>query len=230
MTIENELNLLKINVQTLQKEIEQLKEIVEGFTERRKEQYYQRYLEKLFSATHKKTKHGITDITTNTAIIEIKHWKNYKNALGQLLSYKQSDPTKLLHAYFFGMCTDSLKNSVVELFKQNNISVYELIDTDSGIQINQVYYHLNLPSQSSFINWLEENVEEKEGGLLKLSEVCKLYTKNKVNTHLLGKYRKEVEKWIKSKFLYVKSEYGVVKINELSYKGWKGITLKFKPL
>lgn len=187
MNIESEVNLLKIelqklqkqneylqkqnenlqkqkeNLQTefeiLQKEIQQIKGNIEYLTEKRKEQYYQRYLEKLFSATHKKTKHGITDITTDTQIIEIKHWKAYKSALGQLISYKQSDSEKLLEVYFFGTYNKN-KDSIIELFKQNNISVYELVDTPTGIQTNEVY---KVCRENDLDKFVELYLEKKPG-------------------------------------------------------------------
>lgn len=135
------LESLQNDVEKLQKQNQNLKEKLEQVSERRSEQYYQRYLEKLLSATHQKTKHGITDITTDTQIIEIKHWRNYKSALGQLLSYKDSEmnKNKNLIVYFFGVYEKSLKETVVQLFQQKEISIYEFIDTEDGIKVKELY-------------------------------------------------------------------------------------------
>lgn len=62
---------------------------------------------------------------------------------------------------------------------------------------------------------------------LKLSEVCQLYTgKDKINTHESSKFKNDIEKYLKSKFPLLKYHYGVVKIAEKTYKGWKDICLK----
>ena len=80
---------------------------------------------------------------------------------------------------------------------------------------------------NDFYNWLENNIEEKEGELLKLSEVCQIYTgRIKTNTLESGKYRKEIEKFVKQKYKEIKFEYGVVKINDKTYKGWKDVRIK----
>jgi hypothetical protein len=52
----------------------------------------QMVLERIFNATHAKCKAGIVDILTNNMIIEIKHWKNWRNAIGQVLSYATCYP------------------------------------------------------------------------------------------------------------------------------------------
>lgn len=64
----------------MQHKYSQLEIKYEELINKKNEIYYQRKL----LETHKKTTHGITDITTNNEHIEIKHWKNYKNALGQI--------------------------------------------------------------------------------------------------------------------------------------------------
>jgi P4 family phage/plasmid primase-like protien len=82
---------------------------------------------------------------------------------------------------------------------------------------------------NDFYNWLEENMEEREGELLKLSEICQIYTgKTKISTHESGKYKKEIEKFIKQKYKHLKFTHGVVKINDRTHKGWKDVTLKLE--
>jgi phage/plasmid-associated DNA primase len=80
---------------------------------------------------------------------------------------------------------------------------------------------------SNFYNWLEENVEYKEGSILQLKEVCELFlNKSKIHSKESSKYKKELEKWIKERFQNLKWEYGNIKINEKVIKGWKDFKLK----
>ena len=80
---------------------------------------------------------------------------------------------------------------------------------------------------SDFYNWLEENVEYKEGCILQLKEVCELFlNKSKIHSKESSKYKKEIEKWIKERFQNLKWEYGNIKINEKVIKGWKDFKLK----
>ena len=54
---------------------------------------------------------------------------------------------------------------------------------------------------NDFFNWLDENIELSDGGILKISEVCELFlNKTKIHSSASGKYRKEVEKYIKEKY------------------------------
>ncbi len=81
---------------------------------------------------------------------------------------------------------------------------------------------------NDFYNWLEENVEYKEGcGLMQVKDVCELFLgKTKIHTKESSKYKKEIEKWIKEKYKTLPWEYSTVKINNKCYKGWKDFQIK----
>ena len=80
---------------------------------------------------------------------------------------------------------------------------------------------------NDFYNWLEENIMYKENELLQLRETCQIYLgRVKVHSSVSSKYKKEMEKYIKEKYKQVKSEYGVVKINDITYNGWKHLCIK----
>jgi len=96
-----ELNIINSLIQR----IEILENKISELESKRNESYYQKFLEKKLDGKHKKSKHGVSDIETNDEIIEIKHWKNYKNCMGQLLSYNTTNKKKL-SGYFFGDTTD----------------------------------------------------------------------------------------------------------------------------
>ena len=50
--------------------------------------------------------------------------------------------------------------------------------------------------------------------------------KNVIHSSVSSKYRQEVERYIKEKYKNLKSEYGVVKINDSTFKGWKHLYIK----
>ena len=127
LEIKKELDELKANYIQLKRENDEIKEKYNLLMEKKHEIYYQRFLEKKLNATHKTTRYGTTDITTETEHIEIKHWKNYKHALGQLLSYNFQED-KELYAYFFGQTSEVKKNCIIELYKSKNVNIKELIE------------------------------------------------------------------------------------------------------
>ena len=74
---------------------------------------------------------------------------------------------------------------------------------------------------------MEENIEYKEGSLLQLKEVCQMYlNKNKIHSSLSSKYKKEIERYIKEKYKNLKSEHGVIKIDDSTFRGWKHLFIK----
>jgi phage/plasmid-associated DNA primase len=80
---------------------------------------------------------------------------------------------------------------------------------------------------NDFYNWLEENVEYKEDSYLQLKDVIYLYTgKNKMHSSTTSKIRKEIERWIKEKHKNIKWEYGVIKKNNRTYRGWKDFRIR----
>lgn len=65
----------------------QLEDKLDDLLQKRTESYYQRRLQLILGGGHAKTKHGISDIETDTTIYEIKQFKNYKQVVGQLKAY-----------------------------------------------------------------------------------------------------------------------------------------------
>lgn len=200
---------------------------LESLEAKRNEIYYQKFLEKRLGATHKRTDYGITDVSTKNEHIEIKQWRDYKKALGQLLSYNFKDNKKLC-VYFFGTIKYDQKTNILELFKSKNIKVYEFIDTLQGITINCLLNDNNDEKDKiDFYKYLQQNIVYKEDGLLQLKDVCKNYfNKDDIHSSLASKYRKEIEMYIKETYKNLKCEYGVVMLNAKQYKGWKHLCLK----
>ena len=100
----------------------------------RHEKYYQRKLEELIGGGHAKTRYGEIDILTDTTIYEIKAWKTYKNALGQLLFYAKDYPDRQLAKIFFGRCdlSQKKKKELLEDLRKDNIDVYQVHDELDG--------------------------------------------------------------------------------------------------
>ena len=95
------------------------------------ENFYQLMLENLLKATPKKLPCGITDITTDDTHIEIKDWKNWKEAIGQLMCYNINDPKEYLHVYLFGSSPRN-KMNVFDTFRKCNIIPFEILHEDDG--------------------------------------------------------------------------------------------------
>lgn len=121
------------DVSNLQKQID---EINSKLVSHKGEKFYQKHLEKILGSTHQRTKHGITDVTTEDAIYEIKKWINYKQCFGQLKSYSIGNHNKKLCAVFFGEMKEERKKDIIDLFIQNNIEVYEFIDNCDMVRID----------------------------------------------------------------------------------------------
>ena len=103
---------------------------------RLQEQHFQRRMEQIHAEglLKRRTVHGQMDIHTASHIYEIKHWSDYKHALGQLLAYNVK-VRKDLAVVFFGTRPDGeLYNEIFELFNQFNICVM-YFDQDDNIAI-----------------------------------------------------------------------------------------------
>ena len=122
-----------------------------------------------------------------------------------------------------GNTIDTLKSTYHHI---SNDELIKKLNNRVGIKIND-----DLPEYDhncfNFYNWLEENIMYKENELLQLREVCQLYLgKIKIHSSVSSKYKKELERYIKEKYSSIKWEYGVVKINDITYNGWKHLCIK----
>ena len=210
--------------ETLEQTIKQLNNKLELFelqNKKRNESFYQKCLEKHFdNKSHKVTKYGITDITTDTHHIEIKRWNDFKKSMGQLICYNHNDNKKLIVA-FFGEYKKN-KNDIIELFHSKDIEVWDLIDTENDIEINKFLIKNN---QSDFFNWCDENIQYKENSILKLSDVCELYIGKKVPSRISTKLRKDIEDYINKKFSNINHLFQHTTINSINYRGWLHLQL-----
>lgn len=230
--LQNKYKELENKNDDLQNKHDQLETKYNDYVNKKNEIYYQRFLERKLLATHKRTIHGITDISTKDEHIEIKHWKNYKAALGQLLSYNHND-NKSLCAYFFGNVNDNQCEQIIKLYKSKNVSIKKFIDTPDGIVIENVLIqnedgkemdNKNSNNRDDFLCWLDNNIEYKQGSILRLKDVCTMFLDKEIPVRLTSKYKKEIEKWITNNYpnnINTNSSY-----NNIKYKGWLHLHLK----
>lgn len=108
------------------------------------ETYYQKIVEKYLKGTHKAVQCGVTDITTSTTHAEIKVWKNYKEALGQLIAYNTVDPKERLQVYLFGRTVKEDVQTATLIFSSHNIECYTFVETPGVISIINLYTNENV--------------------------------------------------------------------------------------
>ncbi len=211
------INDLNNSVYELQNEIAILKES-------KYEVYYQRFLEKTLGASHKVTKYGITDITTDYHHIEIKQWRHFKNCLGQLKSYNHGDNKELIAA-FYGEYKH--KENIIELFHSHSINVWELNDTPSGISISK--HELKVEeiesSKTDFYKWLDQNVVRKEDSVLNLKDIIYLFLGKTVPSRISSPYKNQIEKWIKNNHVKINYKYRDTSYKGIKVKGWVGFNI-----
>ena len=138
-----------------------------------------------------------------------------------------------------GNTIDTLKSSY------QNISQDELLDKlNENLGTNYDILHVENNHQlqpppplydTDFENWLDENVEEKKYGILKLKNVCEKYLHKDIIEigHLPPKYssiyRIQIEKYLEKKYPYINPIYYAYRdssFNGNRYRGWLGFQLK----
>ena len=106
------------------------------------------------------------------------------------------------------------KDELVQKLKSNGIEI-EVEETNANEcdlddqEINDLY------------SWLQENIKEKRDSILKLKDVCELYSgKAKIPPKLSNKLRMEIEKFIGSKYKHLNEKYKDSSFNGERYRGW----------
>ena len=126
------------------------------------ESFYQKYLEKKYSASHTVNLYGVTDIETDDSVIEIKEWKNYKSVIGQIMSYTVFNNKKRI-VYCFGDRPSKMAD-IVRLFEKYDIELYHIYTTQEGnvIEVKLTRDIEAIPNE--FIVFIEESI--KKGTML----------------------------------------------------------------
>ena len=97
---------------------------------------------------------------------------------------------------------------------------YYFKDVKEPIEV-QVKTNEYRQENNDFHNWLDENIQEKRDSILKLKDVCELYSgKAKIPPKLSNKLKLEIEKYIKDKFKHLNEKYKDSSFNGERYRGW----------
>lgn len=112
-------------------------EMEESEAAHKDEHYYQSILEQRYGSIllPRNTAHGVIDIHLPTKILELKHWKLYKHALGQLLAYGHEHSQELAVVFFGRQPERDALTPVVELFTTYHISVSYFADDDTLVDL-----------------------------------------------------------------------------------------------
>lgn len=84
------------------------------------ERYYQKILEKYFRGGQKACDLGQADIVNDELLIEIKDWKNYRDALGQILMYSNYFPKRLRMIIYIGNAPPHAQ-TIKDICAQNDV-------------------------------------------------------------------------------------------------------------
>lgn len=79
--------------------------------------------EKLKGQTEVKALFGLIDILTDTQLIEVKEFRGYKSAIGQLIAYSKSYPKHRLRLHLFGDINHDRLKDITALCEEYNIKV-----------------------------------------------------------------------------------------------------------
>jgi hypothetical protein len=118
------------------KKIQQLQQQVYFLKQNRTESFYQEIVEAYLQGSHKKLKHGVTDVTNDKVHAEIKRWECFMEAIGQLTYYNWMDPKDELHIYFFGRSSAKDSNFIIDLLIGKGYKVHTFRDVEDGIIIH----------------------------------------------------------------------------------------------
>jgi hypothetical protein len=136
----------------------------------RPETFYQSVVERYLRGTHKRLESGyITDISTEDTHVEIKKWKNFRESIGQLLSYNAEDHKPYLQVYLFGTKTNKIKEVATRIFKSLDIKMFtfdidtkhvDIIDLDTNKKVFTCHIY-NDELITTYVEIPKEKAEEK---------------------------------------------------------------------
>ena len=126
--------LLEASLKSVSMQLAALDASVQELVGTRKDEiYYQELLERELGGKHLHIAGvGITDITTPDAHIEIKRWRQWKEALGQLTAYQNAVPRRLSCVYFFGP-RPGLKSltAIADCMMKAGVEMYSFASNDA---------------------------------------------------------------------------------------------------
>ena len=125
-------------------------------------------------------------------------------------------------------CYDRISDDeLLTRLKEKNINT-DISNLRQTIRTSDTNESSDIQEMDPLNNWLDKNIIYNKGSVLKLQDTVELYTGIKQSPRLLGFYRKQIEKWIKSSALndLVDNEYKQFWIGDIKFKGWKDIRIR----
>ena len=111
---------------------------IEATQIKKNEAYYQSVLEHEYAAEllPRSCEHGQIDIHLSGAIIELKHWRDYKHALGQVLAYNEDREKETKVAFFGSVPQDSDICRIRELLSKYGVRMLYFDRDDKLCQVS----------------------------------------------------------------------------------------------
>jgi hypothetical protein len=119
----------------LRQENQRLRNELIKYKKHRTEEFYQVIVENWLGGTHSTNEAGVTDVTNGTTHAEIKGWKEWKYAMGQLLAYQAEDAKEHLYACMFGNYDNEYKKKAIKVLNERGISCYEFAERDGVVSV-----------------------------------------------------------------------------------------------
>lgn len=201
---------------SLTREVDSIKKTLEklqGYP--RLERTYQKHLEEVIGASHIKCKFGVSDIETDTDIIEIKHFSQYKAALGQLLFYNYRK-NKRLKVYLFGNVPKNI-TEICDVFEEFNVEVYHIWKDCDNITVERMD---TKQIQDEFTEWCTKNIIFKHDNILTLSDVCKAFHGCELSPREASRTKLKIQDFIRKTFPSLNNNYQHTTYNGVNYRGW----------
>jgi hypothetical protein len=130
----------KMSDELVSAEIIRLKVEIAFLKNQKKEKFYQPIVEKWLGGTHQYLERGITDVSNDTIHAEIKNWNVYKEAMGQLTAYCQSEP-KIKQAYMFGKVSAKCQLIAAKCLSEMGIEIFVFTNDDEKVEIREYETH-----------------------------------------------------------------------------------------
>jgi hypothetical protein len=198
--LQKEVDELLKRIEILEKTVGSQAEKLDSVAIKRNEIFYQKYLEKHLGGCHKKNVYGVADLSDDYTIIEIKHWPDYKTALGQTYAYSHGT-NKRRYVYFFGEASDGLRRMVIDLYKEHDISICEFVDVPTGIDIVTLLDTHEGEVTNTPFDWIRGRLRYSKDSQVCLGRLChQFYNKREVTMIERQVFNEDVNRYISSTF------------------------------
>lgn len=100
---------------------------------KRTEEFYQVVVENWLQSSHVQLGIGVSDVTTEDTHVEIKDWKSWKHAAGQLRAYHNDSPKENLFLCLYGPYDKVAKQKAIANVKKDGVRCFDFVDVDRKV-------------------------------------------------------------------------------------------------